>query len=97
MPRERREQKRKPWAKRRKQTPNRQKVTSDLRCPTGKPGYPSEEVAQMALREIREGPDRRRAGAKPERSFPCDVCGLFHLTSRTHHRGEFVGRYEDAS
>lgn len=96
MPRERREQKRKPWSKRRKEK-DQKKVSTELRCPTGKPAFPSEEVAMGVLIEIRGNPGARIGGELPERVYRCEVCPHWHLTSQTHHRGVFVGRYEDAS
>lgn len=86
----RREQKAKPW-RRRKADPGRGKRATDVSCPTGKPAFPSEEVAEEVLREIHEGPEARAAGVKPQRSYPCEQCGLHHLTSRLSHKGR---RYE---
>lgn len=48
-------------------------------CPSGKPGF-SEHVANARLAQILELPPSNRP--RPVRTYECNKCGAWHLTSR---------------
>lgn len=52
-------------------------------CPSGKSGiWPNELAANLALRAILRKPPLDPNKPQPCRSYPCFMCGYWHLTSK---------------
>lgn len=71
---------------RRAQTLGRKRAETNAQCPTGKESWPTEEQAQMALEKI-WATDPNAYFDGPKRSYQCNMCGMWHLTSKTDNRG----------
>lgn len=60
-------------------------------CGRGKLGYATKALAEIALYQIRSIEDKNRV--MPTRTYLCEECGRFHLTSkeRTVYKAVVVG------
>lgn len=55
-------------------------VKRGVHCPSGKTAYRTGALARKELDRIRRRMPRRGERI-PQRSYPCDECGHYHLTS----------------
>jgi hypothetical protein len=55
-----------------------------------KKAYSSEEYADNVLQDIRKNSIRAKL---PVRSYKCEICGWWHLTSRPYNAGKPLEKY----